>query len=152
VNRKSSREAFFLIVLAGVMGFTYTLVTKQGFFSEKKPSLQTTAPNLELIPLTKVREFFESRTALFIDSRHEFDFMRGHIRHAINVALNEYTLHRTRLDGIQKDTVLIIYCDGTECNSSIDLAAKLIESGFSNVKIFFGGWQEWKSAGLPVEP
>ena len=45
---------------------------------------------------------------------------------------------------------IVTYCSGEDCHSSVDLAARLIEFGFENVKIFFGGWEEWNIAGLPV--
>ena len=104
-----------------------------------------------MISLAMAKDSYESHNALFIDARHEFDFQAGHIRGAVNVALNQYETQRTRLNGISKDKLLIVYCDGAECNSSIELTVKLMESGFSNVKVFFGGWQEWISAKLPLE-
>jgi 3-mercaptopyruvate sulfurtransferase SseA len=47
--------------------------------------------------------------------------------------------------------VLVAYCDGQECNSSINLALKLDSLGYSNVKIFFGGWREWTNSSQPTE-
>ena len=104
-----------------------------------------------MISLATAKELFESNNALFIDARHEFDYQAGHIRGAVNIALNKFDTHLTRLNKISKDKLLIVYCDGAECNSSIELAVKLMESGFTNVKVFFGGWQEWNSAKLPIE-
>jgi 3-mercaptopyruvate sulfurtransferase SseA len=46
---------------------------------------------------------------------------------------------------------IITYCDGEDCNASIDLAADLKMMGFANVNFFFGGWQEWRDAGYPIE-
>ena len=47
--------------------------------------------------------------------------------------------------------LLITYCDGEDCNASIDLAADLKMMGFARVVFFFGGWQEWLTAGYPTE-
>ena len=151
MTRHSLREALLLLILAGILGFTYTLMTKQGFFSEHKPVKPAAASNLEMISLARAKELFDGKNALFIDSRHEFDYSRGHIHGAVNIALNEYNAHLPRLNSAPKDKVLIVYCDGAECNSSIELAVRLMEAGFSQVKVFFGGWQEWKSADLPME-
>ncbi len=149
--RRSLLEALLLIVVAIVLGVAYTFITKQGFFA-KTQSFQTAAPsNIEIISLAMAKELFESNNALFIDARHEFDFQAGHIRGAVNVALKNFDAHFARLNKISKDKLLIVYCDGSECNSSIELAVKLMESGFTNVKVFFGGWQEWNSAKLPIE-
>jgi len=93
-----------------------------------------------MISLVKAKEVFESENALFVDARHEFDFQQGHIRGAVNVSLKDFDIHVAHVNKIPKDRLLIVYCDGAECNSSIELSVKLMESGFTNVKIFFGGW------------
>jgi rhodanese-related sulfurtransferase len=54
-------------------------------------------------------------------------------------------------DLIPLETLLITYCAGAGCDSSWDVAELLEEEGYSRVKVFFGGWQEWKGAGYPVE-
>jgi 3-mercaptopyruvate sulfurtransferase SseA len=88
---------------------------------------------------------------MFVDARHEFDFKLGHIKGAINVPLKDYDLRKSVLNGTSPDRVIIAYCDGAECNSSIELSVKLMKDGHPTVKIFFGGWKEWEAANLPVE-
>jgi len=149
--RQALLEALLLIVAAIVLGVAYTFVTNQGFFVKTQPIQPAAIANMEMISLARAKELFESNNALFIDARHEFDYHEGHIRGAVNVALKKFDTHRARLIKISKDKLLIVYCDGAECNSSIELAVKLMESGFTNVKVFFGGWQEWISAKLPIE-
>ena len=149
--RQSFLESLLLIIAAIVLGVAYTFVTKQGFFA-KAQSVQTAVnSNIEMISLATAKELFESNNAIFIDARHEFDYEAGHIHGAVNVALKKFDTHLTWLNRISKDKLLVVYCDGAECNSSIELAVKLMESGFTNVKVFFGGWQEWNSAKLPIE-
>jgi rhodanese-related sulfurtransferase len=140
-----------LIAAATILGFAYTFVMKQGFFSEKKPIPSVAAAKLEMISFEKAKELFESEGGLFIDARHEFEYKAGHIRGAMNIALKEIETHRTVLESIPKEKMLIVYCDGAECNSSIELALKLIELKFTNVKVFFGGWQEWKANNLSID-
>jgi rhodanese-related sulfurtransferase len=149
--RQALIEALLLIVAAIILGVAYSFVTNQGFFAKTQSVHSVTDANIEMIPLAMAKDFFESNNVLFIDSRHEFDYQAGHIRGAVNVALKMFDTHLTRLNKISKDKLLIVYCDGAECNSSIELAVKLMESGFTNVKVFFGGWQEWSSAKLPIE-
>jgi rhodanese-related sulfurtransferase len=151
VPYQSIRETLFLIVAAGILGFAYTFVTKQGFFSEKKPAFSSKAANLEMISIEKAKELYESQNALFIDARHDFEYKMGHIRGAMNIALNEIDTHPIGLESIPKEKMLVVYCDGAECNSSIELALKLREFKFTSVKVFFGGWQEWKANNLPIE-
>jgi len=126
-------------------------VTKQGFFSENKPVSSAATPNIEMISLEKAKGLYELQGALFVDARHDFEYKMGHIHGAINIALKEIDAHRIRLENIPKEKMLIVYCDGAECNSSIELALKLMELKFTNVKVFFGGWQEWKANNLPID-
>jgi rhodanese-related sulfurtransferase len=149
--RQALLEASILIAAAIVLGFAYTFVTKQGFFVKTQAVHAAVTSNIEMISLSAAKELFNSNNALFIDARHEVDYQAGHIRGAVNVALNKFDIHVTRLNKNSKDKLLVIYCDGAECNSSIELAVKLMELGFTNVKVFFGGWQEWNSDKLPVE-
>jgi len=151
ISRQPILEALLLIAAAAALGFGYTFVTKQGFFSKENPALSASAANLEMITLEKAKEFYESREALFIDSRHDFEYKMGHIHGSISIALNEFDTHRSQLGDIPKDKILIVYCDGIECNSSLELAMKLMELRYVNVKIFFGGWQEWKTHNYPVD-
>ena len=149
--RQALREALLLLVMAIGVGVAYTWFTHQGFFTKVQPGPSPSNSNLEMISLATAKEHFESGNALFVDARHEYDFQQGHIRGAVNIPLKDIDVQIARLGKISKDKFLIVYCDGAECNSSIELSVKLTESGFTNVKIFFGGWQEWISAKLPDE-
>jgi rhodanese-related sulfurtransferase len=94
---------------------------------------------------------FEAGNGIIIDSRSEFDYELGHIRGSVNLPLKEFEARKSMLNSWPKDTLLITYCDGQECNSSMELAEKLAESGFTNVKFFFGGWTEWHQRQSPEE-
>jgi rhodanese-related sulfurtransferase len=145
-------EALLLIVAATVLGVAYTFITHQGLFTNPVPVTHSITPSLEMISLEQAKEFFDSHRARFIDARHEFDYQQGHIRGAVNVPLKSFSTPQAELSTAPKDSLLIVYCDGAECNSSIELSVKFIDSGFTNVKVFYGGWQEWKAANLPTEP
>ena len=145
--KKAVREAVILCAAAAVLGFTYTSITNQGLFA--KESSATLAP--PTIHLTVAESLFTTGNSLFIDARHSFDFKMGHIKGAINIPLAEYDAMKDAIQALPKDNPLVIYCDGAECNSSIQFALRLSSDGFSNAKIFFGGWREWENAGLPIE-
>lgn len=96
-------------------------------------------------------KYFMSDSVLFVDARHEFDFKRGHIKNAMNIPVKEFSRNAQLLSRFPKDKLIITYCDGAECNSSIELALEFHTAGYSNVKIFFGGWQEWDQHNAPIE-
>ena len=50
-----------------------------------------------------------------------------------------------------KDEEIIVYCGGPTCPQSVQAAQKLTDLGFTNVKAYEGGIEEWKKAGNQVE-
>ena len=155
--RKTVRESLQIIVAATLLGFGYTAVSGKGFFgggtARPVPTAETPPDNdSPFIDLAQARQYFRSGTAVFVDARHAYDFNLGHIPGARNLPLAEYDERTAEIASLPRDSVLITYCDGQECNSSVDLAQKLIAGGFPHVKIFFGGWNEWRSDSLSVEP
>lgn len=105
----------------------------------------------QMISTDEVWSLFQTASALFLDSRHDFDYRAGHIKGAVNVPLKDFDLTKSPLKDVLKDRLLVIYCDGAECNSSIELAVKLSREGFKNVRISFSGWREWVEAKHPTE-
>lgn len=47
--------------------------------------------------------------------------------------------------------LVVTYCSGPGCDTSLKLANRLAGLGFSNVIRFTGGIEAWKAAGFPVE-
>ena len=142
----SLREAMFIILTAAVLGLSYTFFMHKGIFSTHnnvKPRVSKSVPP-EFISFDEAVALYKSNAALFVDARHNYDYNLGHIAGAINVPLENFDFPSSRLADTAKDRVIITYCDGAECNSSIELAKKLSEAGFTNVKMFFGGWTEWQ--------
>ncbi len=155
--REVLREAGILFLTAALLGFAYTAVTGKGLFADSgSPSsaagnaIPSPAPPA-MIHLEEAQRLFQRGSALFLDSRNAYDYKLGHIKGAMNIPLKEWETEKHRLHNLAKDHLFVVYCDGAECNSSIELAAKLYAAGFTNVKIFFGGWREWEAHGFPTE-
>ncbi len=146
------REAALILFVSILLGFGYTFVMKKGFFSPPQPIVQAKAEVAPVfISYEEAKAMFDANTALFVDARHEYDYKLGHIKGAINVPLKDFELAKSPLATLPKDKLLVTYCDGADCNSSIELAQKLSDAGFTNVKMFFGGWNEWQSRHLQTE-
>jgi rhodanese-related sulfurtransferase len=146
--RQALRETVWLVLLSCAVGFTYTAATKKGLFAEKK-DLPTVVP--QMIDIAEAKRIFDSGEALFLDSRHEFDFNVGHIKDAINIPVDKFDQQRSKLAAIDQDHLIIVYCDGADCNSSFEMGGKLFTAGYRNVRIFFSGWQDWQSNSYPIE-
>lgn len=49
-----------------------------------------------------------------------------------------------------KQTEVVTYCASPECHASGDAARELTALGYTNVRHYAGGKQDWTAAGLPV--
>jgi rhodanese-related sulfurtransferase len=141
----------FLGLIIG-LGINFSLVQKYflgdfrfGFISLDEYS------SIMFITLGEAEELFLERDALFIDSRPKEAFQEGHILGAVNIPFEEYKREKALdLIFLPPEGTVVIYCDGSECNSSVELAKVFHKKGLLDIRIFFGGWVEWKGEGLPV--
>jgi rhodanese-related sulfurtransferase len=146
------REGIFISITGILLGFGYTAVTGKGLFGETSPQPAAIDANPpEYFGYEETYETFSNGNGIIVDSRSEYDYGLGHIRGSVNLPLKEFDARKSQISSWPKDTLIITYCDGQECNSSMDLATKLAEAGFTNVKFFFGGWTEWQQHQSPEE-
>ena len=146
------KQAFLILLLSAFAAFSYSYLFEKGIFAKQELSkTKNIVPAPEMVTLDSVKMYSEHHIGIFIDARHDFDFRRGHLPHAINIPLSEFEKYSSLLQNFPHDTLLVTYCDGAGCNSSVKLAAQCAALGFSNVKIFYGGWNIWTGQNLPVE-
>ena len=70
----------------------------------------------------------------------------------VNVRKLKYRLGFPPLKDVPKDRQVITYCSCPSDEASIKAAQVLSSSGFTNVRVLKGGWQQWQKASGPVEP
>lgn len=95
-------------------------------------------------------KIFNAKNGIIIDARDLREFEAGHITGAWNIPYAEFFDHLEILDPLPKDTLIVTYCDGEECNASMELANELVSMGFSRVRFYFGGWIAWTQAEYPT--
>jgi rhodanese-related sulfurtransferase len=107
------------------------------------------------IPIEDLKKLIDEKADIVIyDAQIKDIFDKGHIKGAVSFpwkqALEDSDI---RLLPKGKDTFIITYCDcGPGETDSSDLAAQLIELGYTNVKILKDpSIRGWKKAGYPVE-
>jgi len=104
------------------------------------------------IDLIETKAQFDGKKALFIDARSIAEYMSGHIPGSKNLPYDKFEDYFLKILGsTASSSPLVVYCSGDGCNSSVILAQKLVEEGFTNVMVFYGGWPEWEKAGYPSE-
>jgi len=119
---------------------------KQAFISRES------FPGLVFISLPEAEELWFSRQAIFIDSRSREEYQLGHIPGAVSLPLVEAKREKIKFfENFPPGTALVIYCEGGDCQTSLNLGKILYQRGFKNIRIYSGGWTEWVNAGKPVE-
>jgi rhodanese-related sulfurtransferase len=134
------------------LGINFSLIRKyfQGEFRHGFISSEE-YPSITFITLQEAEGLFSVGGALFIDSRPEEAFQAGHILGAENIPFEERKAEDVfDLPSLLTEGIVVIYCDGSECNSSLELAKVLHQKGLKDIRVFFGGWVEWVREGLPV--
>ncbi len=96
------------------------------------------------------------------DARFKNEFVESHIPGAIlatykdnsektpnfNPAKDEYDLSKYPAD---KNTSLVLYCNGTRCWKSYKVAVLLVKAGYKNINWLREGFPAWQKAGYPTE-
>jgi rhodanese-related sulfurtransferase len=152
-----------IVIFGSFVGIIYNSLSPQGItlkgnWSNKlNPDSLVVPPSYEeddppAISLENAIMKFQSGATIFVDARYPEDYKAGHIKGAINFPWEEFEEYSSQvLPKLSFDKEIITYCDGSECETSLLLARELRDMGYKNVKAFFGGWSEWKKAGLPIE-
>jgi rhodanese-related sulfurtransferase len=72
-----------------------------------------------------------------------------HLPGAINIPVDQVRSLALELMP-NKDMEVIVYCAGPACHASRQAADELTAMGYSNVRHYVGGKEDWTHAGLPV--
>jgi hydroxyacylglutathione hydrolase len=81
-----------------------------------------------------------------IDVRSQGEWQAGHVPGSWNLPLTGLT---QRLDEIPREAALVLHCQ-TGARAAVG-ASLLLAHGFSNVRLFSGGFAEWRAAGHVVQ-
>ncbi|HBC05869.1 MAG TPA: rhodanese-like domain-containing protein [Aequorivita sp.] len=100
------------------------------------------------ISVDELRMFQMNDTVTILDAREPEEFKISHIKSAINVGFNDFTLEEKQLQKLDKNIPVIVYCSVGIRSEKI--AEKLKNAGFVSVKNLYGGIFEWKNKGYPV--
>ncbi len=124
--------------------------------ASKAPVIDTEKLELNDMPrvdLTGAKNRFDHQSAVFLDARSPDEYKEGHIPGALEFYSEDMDKYAPLVMPQLKDKgqEIITYCHGSSCDLSVRLAKTLIQQGYTNVKVFFGGWPEWKKASYPIQ-
>jgi len=153
-TRKIIKEIILIFSVSVCVGLlvNISLINKyfEGEFSLSFLSAEE-FPVVSYITLAEAESLFAMGQAVFVDTRSEESYRQGHIVGAVNIPFEEFDPGVLENLSLPHDNPIVVYCDGSECQSSTNLAKHLAEEDYSDIRVFFGGWAEWKNSGLPIE-
>ena len=90
-------------------------------------------------------------TFVLVDALAPMIYAHSHLPGAINFPSADVNPDRVLRRIPDRDTEIVVYCSSDECDDSLITATKLVELGYTNVKHYAGGKNEWRDLGLPLE-
>jgi rhodanese-related sulfurtransferase len=107
------------------------------------------------VPEIKTDELFrkidEGDTLVLVDALAPMVYAHSHLPGAINLPpqdIDPQTISR-RLP--VREVEIVVYCMNATCDSSTRTAERLEELGYTNVRRYSAGKDEWRDRGLPLE-
>jgi rhodanese-related sulfurtransferase len=98
-----------------------------------------------------LRKIEDGEAFVLVDALAPMVYAHSHLPGAINVpptGFDSYMIARRIPD---RSTEIIVYCASPNCEDSIATGVQLEELGYTNVRHYSGGKNEWRDAGLPLE-
>jgi rhodanese-related sulfurtransferase len=104
------------------------------------------------IELTEVKNAMQSGEMILLDGRSQSDYESGHLPGAYHLGVADFEKAlRLFSSRFPKDTRFVIYCRGGDCSLSRRLAELLYDKGYVQLRIYWGGYNDWFLGGNPVE-
>jgi len=110
-------------------------------------------PEIPRITLEELKGLIEQKAdVVIIDAQLKEIYDRGHIKGARSLPWKA-EITEADVKDIPKDKLIVTYCDcGPGESDSADVAAQLINLGYSNVKVLADpSIRGWKKAGYPMD-
>ena len=128
---------------AEALGYTNVKVFAEGF-----PKWMKVPGNYAAVDVDWVKkQVAGQKEIVLVDSRPKrAKYDKGHIPGAISIPDTYFDKQKDQLPE-DKSKLIVFYCGGLHCKLSHKSAAKAIDMGYSNVKVFAAGYPAWKKAG-----
>ena len=88
---------------------------------------------------------------VLIDALAPMVYAHSHLPGAINMPPNAVDEVRCAKRMPDLDVEIVVYCANAGCSDSVATGERLRELGYTNVRHYDGGKDEWRSLGLPLE-
>jgi len=105
---------------------------------------------MKQITKEELKHEMETGDVLVINVLPEKYYKKSHIKGSINIPINNEDFEAKVEAAGSKDKNTVVYCANYDCKASGDAFDKLTAAGFTNVRAYEGGTQEWEESGYPL--
>ncbi len=152
-NRPKVKEICLIIVVGCCMGMAFNLFweNRVPFITPPKAEIYAQR-NIPTLTAEETKAKLDQVGVIILDARKAEEFEQNHIKGAWSLPVTHFSLYYPKMkEVLPKDAEIIVYCAGEECGASLHLAEELTRLRYKNIKVFLGGWVEWKKAEYPYE-
>ena len=105
--------------------------------------------NDESIPYIYVEDLQKKvDEVILLDARETIEYQVSHIKNAIHVGYDHFSLDQVIKKKLPKDSPIVVYCSlGIR---SEDISEKLNAAGYTNIQNLYGGIFEWKNKNYKI--
>ena len=104
----------------------------------------------ELISRDDLKAAVDSGTVTVVDALGGMYYEQQHLPGALPLVAADVAVQASSLLP-NKDAAIVTYCSNEACPNSQAVAKLLTSAGYSNVRKYREGIQDWVEAGLPIE-
>jgi len=144
------QRAVLLVVISAALGLVANAVSPRRipYLALPKSSLELR----EILSLNEAKQAWTMGATFFLDARLPVDYEAGHIAGALNLPSEQFSIRFPSVAPLlTPHTPIVVYCDGEKCELSHELALRLRQLGFQDVRILINGWTVWRDAGQPTQ-
>ncbi len=98
----------------------------------------------------ELRAGLDAGNLVLVDALPESYYAQQHLPGALNLVADDVEARAAALLP-DKDAAIVTYCSNRACPNSGQVAARLEKLGYTNVRKYPDGIQDWVEAGLPTE-
>ena len=104
----------------------------------------------QTITRDELKAGLDAGTITAVDALPQSYYARQHLPGALNLVADDVRDRAAQLLPA-KDAAVVTYCSNTACPNSHQVATLLERLGYTDVRVYRDGIQDWAEAGLPVE-
>ena len=149
--RSKVARFFVLLVLPVSVGILYHSFSEVGFWGNREVlkliSISSNFGKAIELPEITAEEIMTGSLAepVLIDVRIPKDFASGSIPGAINLPMDASFWDKLEvISNIEKSEHIVVFCQSKQCKWAEIIGRFLSDSGFRNIRVFRGGWVEWR--------